>query len=50
MTFFKAAPAVFGMALLGAAFSPSVKADDYDHMTTSRLAGPWRFHRSTLPG
>ena len=30
MTFFKAAPAVFGVALLAAAFSPIVKADEYN--------------------
>ena len=40
MTFFKAVPAVFGMAFLGAAFSPSVKADNYDHMTTVTFSEP----------
>ena len=40
MTFFKAAPAVLGMAFLGAAFSPSLKADDYDHMTIITFSAP----------
>src|SRR5690349_872289 len=34
MTLLRAAPAVLGMALLGAALSPSLKADDYDKKTT----------------
>ncbi len=40
MTFFKAAPAVLGMAFLAAAFSPSLKADDYDHMTIITFSAP----------
>jgi len=40
MTSFKVAPAVFGLALLGAAFSPSLKADDYDKKTTITFSGP----------
>lgn len=40
MTLFRAAPAVLGMALLGAAFSPSLKADDYDKKTTMTFSGP----------
>jgi hypothetical protein len=40
MTFFRAAPAVLGLAILGAAFSPSLKADDYDHMTTITFSAP----------
>jgi len=40
MTFFKAAPAVLGMTLLGAALSPSLKADDYDKKTTMTFSGP----------
>jgi hypothetical protein len=40
MTFLKAAPAVLGVALLGAAFSPSVKADEHDKKTTVTFSGP----------
>ncbi|MBZ5677273.1 MAG: hypothetical protein LAP61_23760 [Acidobacteriia bacterium] len=40
MTFFRAAPAVLGMALLGAALSPGLKADDYDKKTTMTFSGP----------
>jgi hypothetical protein len=40
MTFFKAAPAVLGMAFLGAAFSPSVKADEHDKMTIVTFSAP----------
>src|SRR5579864_5349141 len=40
MTFFRAAPAVLGIAILGAAFSPSAKADDYDKKTTVTFSGP----------
>src|SRR4029078_12254452 len=40
MSFFKAAPAVLGMALLGAALSPSLEADDYDKKTTMTFSGP----------
>jgi len=40
MTFSKAAPALLGLAFFGAAFSPSVKADDHDKMTTITFSGP----------
>jgi len=40
MTFFKVAPVVLGMAFLGAAFSPSLKADDRDHMTIVTFSAP----------
>jgi hypothetical protein len=40
MGFLKAAPAVIGVALLAAALSPRVNADDYDHMTTVTFSGP----------
>jgi hypothetical protein len=40
MTFFRAIPAVFSMALLGAMFSPSAKADDYDKKTIVTFSGP----------
>jgi len=40
MTFLRAAPAVVCMAFLGAAFSPSAKADDYDKKTTVTFSGP----------
>ncbi len=40
MRFFKIAPAVLGMAILGAAFAPSLKADDYDHMTIVTFSAP----------
>ena len=37
---FKAVPIVFCMAFLGATFSPSAKADDYDKKTTVTFSGP----------
>jgi hypothetical protein len=40
MTFFRTAPAVLGLAILGAAFSPSLKADEHDHMTTITFSAP----------
>lgn len=40
MTLLRAAPAVLGLALLGAALSPSLKADDYDKKTTMTFSGP----------
>ena len=40
MTFSKAVPTVFCMALLGATFSPSAKADDYDKKTTLTFSQP----------
>jgi hypothetical protein len=40
MRFFKAAPALLGIALLAAAFAPRVAADDYDHLTTVTFSGP----------
>lgn len=40
MTFPRAAPAVLCMAILGAAISPAVKADDHDKLTTVTFSGP----------
>jgi hypothetical protein len=40
MRFLKAAPAVFGLAILGAAFSPNAKADDFDKTTTVTFSAP----------
>ncbi|MGD1095773.1 MAG: hypothetical protein ABSB35_27740 [Bryobacteraceae bacterium] len=40
MTFFKAVPAVFCMALLGAAFSPNAKADDWNRKTVVTFSAP----------
>jgi len=40
MTFSKAVPTVFCMALLGATFSSSAKADDYDKKTTLTFSQP----------
>src|SRR6185503_15763639 len=40
MTLLRALPLVFSVALLGAAFSPSLKADDYDKKTTITFSGP----------
>src|SRR5512140_2168441 len=40
MTFFKAVPTVFCLALVGAAFSPSAKADDWDKKTTLTFSQP----------
>jgi hypothetical protein len=40
MTLSKVAPALLGLAFFGAAFSPSVKADDHDKMTTITFSGP----------
>lgn len=40
MTFLRAAPAVLCMAFMGAAFSPSAKADDYDKKTIVTFSGP----------
>jgi len=40
MTFPKAVPTVFCLALIGAAFSPSAKADDYDKKTTMTFSQP----------
>jgi len=40
MTFSKAVPTVFCMALLGATFSPSAKADDYDKKTILTFSQP----------
>ena len=47
MKLFKAAPAVLGMAFLGAAFSPNAKADENNHKTIVTFSVPWRFHRYT---
>jgi len=40
MKLFKAAPAVLGMAFLGAAFSPNAKADETNHKTYVTFSGP----------
>src|SRR5580658_7339608 len=40
MTFLRAAPAVLGMAFLGAAFSPNAHADEHDKKTTITFSGP----------
>src|ERR1700736_6689066 len=40
MTFLKAVPTVFCAALIGAAISPSVKADDWDRKTVITFSGP----------
>ncbi len=40
MTFFKAVPTVFCLALLGATISPNAKADDYNKKTTVTFSGP----------
>src|SRR5256885_12173887 len=40
MKFRRAAPAVIGMALLGAVLSPSARADENSHKTTVTFSGP----------
>lgn len=40
MTFLRAVPTVLGLAFLGAAFSPTAKADDHDKKTTVTFSGP----------
>jgi hypothetical protein len=40
MTFSRVVPAAFCMTLLGVAFAPSVKADDYDKKTTVTFSQP----------
>lgn len=40
MKFFKAVPALLGIAILAAALAPRVTADDYDHMTTVTFGVP----------
>jgi hypothetical protein len=40
MTFLRTAPALLGMAILGAAFSPNAQADDHDKMTTITFSAP----------
>ena len=40
MTFLKAVPTVFCAALMGAAFSPSAKADDWNRKTTLTFSSP----------
>ena len=40
MRFFRAAPVVLGMALLGAALLPSAKADENNHKTIVTFSGP----------
>lgn len=50
MTFSKAVPTLFCMALLGAAFSPSAKADDYDKKTTLTFSQPIEIPPAHLQG
>jgi len=40
MKLFKAAPAVLGLAILGAAFSPNAKADENNHKTIVTFSAP----------
>src|ERR1700691_6647241 len=40
MTFLKAVPTVFCAALIGAAFSPNVRADDWNQKTVVTVSGP----------
>lgn len=40
MTFLKAAPTVLCLAVLGTAFSPTAKADDWNRKTTITFSGP----------
>src|SRR3979409_1743281 len=40
MTFLRATPAVFCMALLGVTFSPTAQADEYDKKTTVKFSQP----------
>jgi hypothetical protein len=40
MKFFKAVPALLGIAILAAALAPRVTADSYDHMTTVTFSAP----------
>src|SRR6202162_6225007 len=40
MKFFKAAPTVLGLALLGLAFSPSARADETNRKTVITFSGP----------
>jgi hypothetical protein len=40
MTFLRTAPALLGMAFLGAAFSPNAKADEHDKTTTITFSAP----------
>jgi len=50
MTFSKAVPTVFCLALIGAAFSPSAKADDYDKKTTLTFSQPIEIPPAHLQG
>src|SRR5580698_7722087 len=40
MTLLRTVPTVLGLAFLGAAFSPTAKADDHDKKTTVTFSGP----------
>jgi len=40
MTFLRTAPALLSMAFLGAALSPTAKADEHDHMTVVTFSAP----------
>src|SRR5689334_16334841 len=50
MKFLKAAPAALSIALLAAAFSPTVKADDHDKMTTVTFSVPVEIPAAHLAG
>jgi hypothetical protein len=50
MTFFRAAQAAFGFALLGAAFSPAIKADEHDKKTTITFSVPVEIPAAHLKG
>jgi hypothetical protein len=50
MTFFKAASAALGIALLGAAFSPAVKADEHNKKTTVTFSVPVEIPAAHLKG
>lgn len=50
MTLLKAAPAVLCVALLGAAFSPSAKADDWNKKTVVTFSEPIEIPGVHLPG
>jgi hypothetical protein len=50
MTFFKAAQAALGIALLGAVFSPAIKADDHNKKTTITFSVPVEIPAAHLKG
>ena len=50
MTFLRTAPIVLSLALLGAAFSPAVKADEHDKKTTVTFSVPVEIPAAHLKG